>query len=152
MPAGYPGARSAQRLRDDIAIVVLQNGGVSAELNLELPADARSLAGLRRGLRRWLRSHGPSDDDVAEMTLAVNEACANAIVHAYAPQPAHFWVHASATDGEVTVMVSDRDEWRAQRDSDRGRGLTIIRASTDALEINSGRNGTEIVMRRELHR
>ena len=75
MPAGYPGARSAQRLRDDIAIVVLQNGGVPAELNLELPADARSLAGLRRGLRRWLRSHGPSDDDVAEMTLAVNEAC-----------------------------------------------------------------------------
>jgi anti-sigma regulatory factor (Ser/Thr protein kinase) len=141
-----------ERLRDDIAIVVLQNDGVPPELNLELPADARSLAGLRRVVRRWLRSHGASEDDVAEMTLAVSEACANAVVHAYAPQPAHFSVRTSVTDSEVTVIVSDSGQWRPQRDSDRGRGLTIIRASTAALEINSGCNGTEIVMRRELHR
>jgi anti-sigma regulatory factor (Ser/Thr protein kinase)/putative methionine-R-sulfoxide reductase with GAF domain len=141
-----------ERLRDDIAIIVLENGGVPTELDFELPADARSLAGLRRIVRRWLRSRGADDDDVAEMTLAVNEACANAIVHAYAPQPARFRVRASARDREVTVTVSDSGRWRPQRDSDRGRGLTIIRASTDTVEINSGRDGTDVVMRRALHR
>lgn len=141
-----------ERLRDDVAIVVLQNDGVPMELNLQLPADARGLAGLRRVVRRWLRSRGASEDEIAEMTLAVSEACANAIVHAYAPQPAHFWVHAFATDSEVTVIVSDRGEWRPQRDSDPGRGLNIIRASTDALQINSDHHGTEVVMRRELRR
>jgi anti-sigma regulatory factor (Ser/Thr protein kinase)/putative methionine-R-sulfoxide reductase with GAF domain len=141
-----------ERLRDDIAIIVLENGGVPTELDFELPADARSLAGLRRVVRRWLRSRDADDDDVAEMTLAVSEASANAIVHAYAPQPARFRVRASARDGEVTVIVSDRGQWRPQRDSDRGRGLTIIRASTDTVEINSGRNGTDVVMRRVLHR
>jgi GAF domain-containing protein/anti-sigma regulatory factor (Ser/Thr protein kinase) len=141
-----------ERLRDDVAIVVLQNAGVPPELDVELPADARSLAGLRRVVRRWLRSRDASDDAITEMTLAISEACANAIEHAYPPMPARFRLSASATASEVTVVVKDTGRWRPPRGNDRGRGLTIMRATADAVEINSLADGTEIVMRRELRR
>jgi anti-sigma regulatory factor (Ser/Thr protein kinase) len=140
------------RLRDDIAIIALQNSGVPAQLDLELPAHARTLAGLRRVVRRWLHTRGANDKEISELTLAVSEACANAIEHAYPPTPARLRLRASAMDSEVTVVVSDKGQWRPQHDRGRGRGLTIIRASTDALEINSSPTGTEIVMRRKLQR
>ena len=139
-----------ERRRDDIAIVALQNEGVPAELNLELPADARSLSRVRRVVRRWLRSHGASEDEIAEMTLAVSEACANAVEHAYPPIPARFRLRASTRDSEVTVVVSDRGKWRTPREQGRGRGLTIIRASMDDLDVNTAGSGTEILMRRKL--
>ena len=41
-------------LRDDAAIVALQNSAVPAELHLRLPAQPKTLAHVRRVLRRWL--------------------------------------------------------------------------------------------------
>ena len=76
-------------LRDDVAIVALQNGAVPAELHLTLPAEPKTLAQVRRILRRWLIEHGADEGDVAEMTIAVSEACANAIEHAYSPVSGH---------------------------------------------------------------
>ena len=94
-------------LPDDVAIVALQNSAVPAELRLRLPAEPKTLAQVRRILRRWLRDRGANERDVAEVTIAVSEACANAIEHAYSPAPASFELHASGQNGEVTVTVRD---------------------------------------------
>ena len=101
-------------------------------------------------LRRWLRHQGADDAQTMEITLAVSEACTNAIEHAYSPAPAEFTLHAAAVDGEVTFVVTDAGRWRAPRGQDRGRGLTIIRAAMDDVEVNSSETGTEIVMHRKL--
>src|SRR6185437_5324423 len=137
-------------LRDDAAIVALQNSAVPAELHLRLPAQPKTLAHVRRVLRRWLISRGAGDADVAEVTIAVSEACANAIEHAYSPAPAAFTLDATGHDGEITVAVRDMGRWRPPRGSNRGRGLSIMVAAMDDVQIDRTDTGTLVVMRRRL--
>jgi anti-sigma regulatory factor (Ser/Thr protein kinase) len=137
-------------LRDDLAIVAIQNTEIANDLALSLPADPKVLAEIRHLLRRWLRHHGATDAETLEITLAVSEACTNAIEHAYSPAPAHFTLTASAGPGRLTFVVRDAGHWRPPRGQDRGRGLTIIRAAMDDVEVNSSETGTEIVMHRRI--
>ncbi len=138
----------ADGLRDDVAIVAMQHNEIPAELHLRLPADPRVLADIRHVLRRWLRNHGVGDQDTARITLSVNEACTNAIEHAYSPPAAEFELRASASDGDLTIVVSDAGQWRAPRGPNRGHGLAMIDAAMDEVEINAGVTGTEVVMRK----
>jgi anti-sigma regulatory factor (Ser/Thr protein kinase)/putative methionine-R-sulfoxide reductase with GAF domain len=137
-------------LRDDVAIVAVENGAIPEQLRLRLPAVPRVLAPLRRGVRRWLRSHGAQEPDLTEVTMAVNEACANAIEHAYSPSPAAFSVEATLEDGVVTIVVTDQGTLREPRGWERGRGLIMVRAAMDEVELTSGESGTTMWMRRRL--
>jgi anti-sigma regulatory factor (Ser/Thr protein kinase)/putative methionine-R-sulfoxide reductase with GAF domain len=139
-------------LRDDVALVALQNSEVPTELDIAVPANPKALAQVRRSMRQWLRQRGAGDQETAEVTLAVSEACANAIEHAYSPAPARFYIRASESGGEVAIVVRDHGRWRSPRGRDRGRGLTIMRAATDRCDVSSGEGGTEIVLRRRLDR
>ena len=138
-------------LRDDVAIVALQNSPVPAELHLRLPAEPATLAQMRRILRRWLVEQGGGEADVAEVTIAVSEACANAIEHAYSPAPATFQLDAWGEDGGITIAVRDNGQWREPRgEENRGRGLAIIAAAMDHVQVDRRETGTEVVMRRQL--
>jgi anti-sigma regulatory factor (Ser/Thr protein kinase) len=137
-------------LRDDVALIAIQNSPVPDDLVLELPAEPRVLSPMRRTVRRWLRHMGADSDEAAEITLAASEACTNAIEHAYSPAPAHFALHARADDGEVSITVRDSGQWRTPRGDHRGRGLAIIEMAMDGVETNRTSHGTEIVMRRRL--
>ncbi len=137
-------------LRDDVAIVALHQGPLPDELHLRQAADPQVLAQVRRTLRRWLRERGAGEKDVLEITMAVGEACTNAIEHAYSPAPAEFELSASAAGDEVTIVVRDQGRWRAPRGSNRGRGLRIMNSAMDHVEVSSGEEGTTIVMRRRL--
>jgi anti-sigma regulatory factor (Ser/Thr protein kinase)/putative methionine-R-sulfoxide reductase with GAF domain len=137
-------------LQDDAAVVALQNSMVPAELHLRLPAQPKTLAHVRRVLRRWLVSRGADEADVAEVTIAVSEACANAIEHAYSPAPAAFALDATGDDGEITVAIRDEGRWRPPRGSNRGRGLSIMVAAMDDVQIDRTDTGTRVVMRRRL--
>jgi anti-sigma regulatory factor (Ser/Thr protein kinase)/putative methionine-R-sulfoxide reductase with GAF domain len=136
--------------RDDVAIVALQNAPLPAELALRLAADPGMLSGMRHTLRRWLLARGATQGDLAEITMAASEACANAIEHAYSPGPNEFQLEAHASDGTVTLIVRDTGRWRAPRGHDRGRGLGIINAAMDDVDIDRSAAGTVITMRRRL--
>ena len=105
---------------------------------------------MRRMLGRWLHEHGAQADEVAALTLACGEACANAIEHAYAPGVAYFELEALHEGGLVTMTVRDAGQWRAPRGANRGRGLKIIAAAVDELDLRTTDSGTEVVMRRRL--
>jgi anti-sigma regulatory factor (Ser/Thr protein kinase)/putative methionine-R-sulfoxide reductase with GAF domain len=140
------------RLRDDVAIVALDFGAVPAELSLKLPAEPPVLSDMRRLLRRWLHSHSVQDHDSREIIMAVNEVCANAIEHAYSPAAAEFELRATRNDGELAFVVTDTGQWRAPRGEHRGRGLKLVRAAMDEVEIDSSDSGTAVIMRRRLSR
>ena len=72
---------------------------------------------------------GASENDLAEVTIAVSEACANAIEHAYSPLPGWFEVHGVTEGDELTISVRDGGRWRAPRGTHRGRGLNVIGGS-----------------------
>jgi anti-sigma regulatory factor (Ser/Thr protein kinase) len=138
------------RLRDDIAIVAVNYGPIPSELRLKVEADAKLLSQVRRDLRRWLRSQGVDERETREIVLAVNEASANAIEHAYSPAPATFDLTAARDGDEVIVTVTDSGNWRSPRGQNRGRGLGIVEAAMDDLQIDASDAGTVVRMRRRV--
>ncbi len=135
---------------DDIALFALRSLPVEHNLLVRFAADAEVLSGIRQTLRRWLHAHGARPEDVAALTLAVGEACANAIEHAYAPGPATFELHAVHEAGLVTLTVRDTGSWRPPRGEHRGRGLKMIEAAVDEVDVRSTDAGTEVLMRQRL--
>jgi anti-sigma regulatory factor (Ser/Thr protein kinase) len=136
--------------RDDVAILSVQTTPVEEELDLQLPADPQVLSRVRRIVRRWLLSKAATENDLAEVTIAVNEACANAIEHAYSPLPALFELTAVVEDDQLTVRVRDGGRWRSPRGTNRGRGLIVMEAAMDSVEVTRTDGGTDVVLRRRL--
>ena len=139
-----------QGLRDDVAIVAIDNLMIPQVLELQMQADPRVLVDVRRSVRRWLRHNEVDDQTTADVTLAVSEACANAVEHAYSAAPAEFGLRVSRDDGGVTASVRDAGRWRNPRGEHRGRGLVIIKTVMDDVHVRSSDEGTEIVMHKRL--
>ena len=107
---------------DDVAFIAARVPPLRDELATRWDVTPDSLAPIRYLLRRWLLARGATEDEAFDVIVASQEACANAIEHAYGPGRAEFAVDASYADGRVTVTVADRGHWRAPRGSNRGRG------------------------------
>ena len=61
-------------------------------------------------------SHGATDDEIYDITVACQEACANAVEHAYAPGPAGVRGRGRThDDGAIEIAVRDRGQWRPAR-------------------------------------
>jgi anti-sigma regulatory factor (Ser/Thr protein kinase) len=142
---------SAPRRADDVALLVLRSSLAGQPFSIELPAWPRELAGLRRGLQGWLRRSGVPEDVVGDVVVAVNEAAANAIEHAYGLHDARFSVRAERIDGDLRFEVADTGRWRAARfGHDRGRGLDLIHLLVDEVAIDPGSHGTTVRLVRRL--
>lgn len=136
---------------DDVAVLILRASPVGLPLSLELPAWPRELANLRRALRTWLRRAEVQESVAAEIVVAVNEAAANAVEHAYGLRDARFGVEARREDGAVVVTVRDRGRWREPRPgSERGRGLALIRSLMDEVAVDPGPTGTTVHLVRDV--
>jgi anti-sigma regulatory factor (Ser/Thr protein kinase)/putative methionine-R-sulfoxide reductase with GAF domain len=135
---------------DDIAVLIIRNAGLGERLEFEIASRTEELVRVRGLLRRWLSESAADEDDVAAITLAASEACANAIEHAYGPRDATIAATASRGDGVVTLEVRDRGRWREPRGSSRGRGIPLMKEFMDEVELDTGREGTTVTMRRRL--
>jgi anti-sigma regulatory factor (Ser/Thr protein kinase) len=119
-------------------------------LDLERPAKPTVLAGIRHALDHWLGGRGVEREVATEIVVAVNEACSNAIAHAYGPGRGAFRVRVEHVAGWIEARVVDHGHWRPQRDDDRGRGLKIMRAAMDSVAVSTDGSGTQVMMRRAL--
>ena len=114
------------------------------------PRSAEELAGLRHLLRRWLRGHGASEDETYDITVACQEAAANAVEHAYGPGARTFEIEATRSGNEIEVTVRDHGQWRSARGTHRGRGLLMMEALMDSVQVEQAEAGTVVVLRRAL--
>ena len=144
------GAASGGPSDDDIAVLVADVLALPERLSTRWPADAEALRGLRHLLRRWLVGHGASADEAYDITVAVQEAAANAVEHAYAPGAAAFSVDAEHRDGTITVVITDRGSWREARGENRGRGLPLMRGLMESVDVRRAEGGTAVELRRTL--
>jgi anti-sigma regulatory factor (Ser/Thr protein kinase) len=104
-------------------------------------------------LREWLAEMDVPERDRPDVILAVGEALANAVEHAYwqAPPGAVELDVSCPRDGELLIRVVDQGHWRDPKaPGDRGRGLAIIEELTDSLETRTSASGTTVTMLRRL--
>ena len=135
---------------DDVAIVAARMPPLADELRTSWPATSESLVSVRRLLRRWLAFHGAGEEEIYDIVVACQEACANAVEHAYGPGHAHFDVEASRRATRIRVTVRDEGRWRPPRGSHRGRGLPLMRALMESVDVEHGEDGTIVVLERTL--
>jgi anti-sigma regulatory factor (Ser/Thr protein kinase) len=86
--------------------------------------------------------------------LAVGEAITNAIEHGSRCDPTKLVsVHASVRNESLAVTVSDRGSWvepstaPATPSQQRGRGLRLMKALADDVDIVESNQGTLVTMR-----
>jgi serine/threonine-protein kinase RsbW len=117
---------------------------------LELAAEADNVPLVRHALRGLLEASGISDERTADIALAVTEACANAVLHAYHDGTGTLEVAAElAPGGRLFVIVRDYGSGMAPRVDSPGLGvgLPVMAAIAEALEIDSpGGSGTLVRM------
>jgi serine/threonine-protein kinase RsbW len=116
------------------------------------PADATQLAVIRHELRRWVAPLGLSGDEIDDLVLAVDEAVANAVRHAYpADLPGDveltLW-----TEGEaLCIEITDHGSWRMQEtvtgDSRGGRGMLLMQHMVETVLVHFDGRGSRVLLR-----
>jgi GAF domain-containing protein/anti-sigma regulatory factor (Ser/Thr protein kinase) len=137
---------------DDIAIAAARIPPVPDTLVARWPAEKDALAHVRQVLRRWLAARGATEDEAFDITVASQEACANAVEHAYGPGRRSFEIEAAYDEGTVRVTVRDEGRWRPPRGTNRGRGLPLMQALMETVDIQHDERGTRVVLERTLGR
>jgi serine phosphatase RsbU (regulator of sigma subunit)/anti-sigma regulatory factor (Ser/Thr protein kinase) len=135
---------------DDVALLTLRMTPMGDRFRVEFPASPEALASMRALLRRWLRHVQSSDQEIAEIVTACGEAATNAIEHAGAGGGAPFEVSGQHEDHDVRITVRDYGAWRSEREGDQGRGLSLMRALMDTVEITPTPEGTTVRLGRRL--
>ena len=125
---------------------------------LRFPAKAEYLILTRLALAGIAQTIRIEEDVLADLKLAVTEACGNAVRHAYDRDDGAVRAVFDVTDAEITIRVEDdgaglpdapaEAEWPSVEDlEDGGMGLAIIRAVTDELDVERGYDGRGTVLR-----
>jgi anti-sigma regulatory factor (Ser/Thr protein kinase) len=123
-------------------------------LSLVLPAVAASVPQARGAVLAWCQDLGVAAHRRAEICLAVTEACANVVQHAYRPpsgMPGGLEVEAAPDHAELVLIVRDHGlGLRPRPDSPgAGLGLPMMAALCDRVEVRRTEEPplTELVLR-----
>ena len=118
-----------------------------------VPAVVEQAGAVRAAVLGWARAVCPSREMVDDIGLAVYEAVANVIDHAYpdgATDPV-FDLHAEREADMLAVVVADHGRWRPRHPDSttswRGRGLLLIEKLAAEFELCPTPSGTLVRMR-----
>jgi serine phosphatase RsbU (regulator of sigma subunit)/anti-sigma regulatory factor (Ser/Thr protein kinase) len=136
---------------DDIALLIVRLAGVPERVDIEIPSDPATLAGLRRRLRGWLTLRGLSAEERDDAVLSVSEACNNAIEHGYQGGAGTIRLVLEHRASELGITIEDHGAWRTPiPDPERGRGIQIMRAIMHEAQVEHAAGGTRVTLTRRL--
>jgi anti-sigma regulatory factor (Ser/Thr protein kinase)/GAF domain-containing protein len=137
---------------DDVALLVLSFDDAVLPFDVELPSDPAHLTGMRRRLRAWLDRRGLDHEVAADVLLVVSEACNNAIEHGYrAGGAGQVRVNVAMDTFSIRATVEDHGTWRDEPSGERrGRGLGLMNALMDSVDVQTGSTGTRVVLERRV--
>lgn len=131
-------------------------------VELRFPALPEHLILARLALAGIARTVPMDDELVADLKLAVTEACGNVVRHAYGdPEREQVGVRFTIVDDQLAITVEDtgagmsaagEDGERPATARESGMGMDIIRTIMDEVTIRPGRGGagTVVVMKKRL--
>ena len=125
-------------------------------VHFTLPADATHLCRLRYAMYGFLGALPLSLDRQDEIVLAIGEAAANAVEHAYRHQEpgvidVTFWTEGDA----LCVQIRDHGRWRepsaGPQSVGQGLGIVLMRRLIDCVLIHHDHRGTTVLLRHPVH-
>src|SRR4051812_2279776 len=119
------------------------------DLEITLPARAENVAVVRHAVGGLGEVLDVDDQTLADVKLAVTEACTNVVVHAYPNAEGPMGLRASVDDGVLRVVVVDEGRGILPRADSPGLGLglPLIATLAESLELGTGANEeTEVRM------
>ncbi|HEX2038318.1 MAG TPA: ATP-binding protein [Acidimicrobiales bacterium] len=131
-------------------------------LQLEIPADARLLPRTRRAVAGFVEEATGETEAVDDVILALDEACANVVRHAFpGGVTGTIRLLAEIDEESVTVLVEDdgvgfdpfRVDLRGGLEDVSGRGLHLIRMLMTEVDVESPTergSGTRLRMHKQL--
>jgi PAS domain S-box-containing protein len=135
---------------DDVALLTLRTVPMTDRIDAAFPTEPESLSSMRSLLRRWLRHADADEREIAEVISACGEAATNAIEHAGASGGAPFEVSGTIAGGRLRIEIRDYGAWRMPREGDHGRGLSLMDALMDTVEVTPTPEGTTVRLFRTL--
>ncbi len=131
---------------DDAATLVIAFEPVR-ELGITVPAKPDASEKTRQVLRRVARGWNFDDAKIGDLVLACGEALNNAIEHAYDGESGTIRVNARGDESSLVVTISDGGAWReGPTRADHGRGIAIMHALADRVDIAGSPAGTSVRM------
>lgn len=130
-------------------------------VKLDIPARPEYVVLGRLALCGLLRSRGFSDDAVADLKLALTEACSNSVRHAYDHDDGQVHIAFTLHDDRVIIQIRDEGAGFHEDDADcpdchavpeitlgeGGMGISIIRAVVDEFSLEwPPEGGTMLVL------
>ena len=123
----------------------------SRTVRLTIPAKAEYITLSRLALTGLSRVRPLEEDTLADLKLALTEACSNSVRHAYDDGEGHVEISFELSDDRLVVEVADdgsgfdpAEDAAAEEGaelSEGGLGIAIIRTIADELEFGDGSNG-----------
>ncbi|MFI9383156.1 SpoIIE family protein phosphatase [Kutzneria sp. NPDC052558] len=114
-------------------------------------AKAEQISGIRRSVEDWCERAGLPVDLVQMVSLAVYEAMANVVEHAYRDDgPGALELDLRHEGGAVAAMVGDEGHWHVTTPAEqrhRGRGLALIERLAEQVTVMPSPQGTTVRMR-----
>jgi anti-sigma regulatory factor (Ser/Thr protein kinase) len=110
------------------------------DFELSLPARPENVAVVRHAFGGLGDALDVPDQALADVKLAVTEACTNVVVHAYPDEEGPMAVSAALRDQRLTVVVSDEGRGIVPRPDSPGLGLglPLIATLAESLELGTG--------------
>lgn len=129
-------------------------------VKLDIPAKAEYVSLGRLALSGLLRSRGYSEDAVADLKLALTEACSNSVRHAYDHDEGQVHLEFTVHNDRVTVLIRDEGDGFHEdeidciecqgmpevRLSEGGMGISIIRAVVDDFDLRRPDEGGTVLI------
>jgi serine/threonine-protein kinase RsbW len=128
----------------------------AADIRLTFPARADYLLLARLVLSGIARAYPVDPELLADLKLAVTEACGNAVRHAYDDAGGPVTVLFTVDDDRLEIVVEDEgggvqlpavEDWTLPEDLEGGMGMAIIRAVVDEVDVQDGPDGHGTVLR-----
>ena len=116
---------------------------------LTIPAKPEYITLSRLALSGLSRVRPFADDTLADLKLALTEACSNSVRHAYGDGDGHVDITFELREDRLIVEVADDGSGFEPADTreaadelvEGGLGIAIIRSIADEVEIGGGPNG-----------
>jgi len=134
--------------RDDIALLIAHREAGTDDFSYRIENRPDAIRSARTALATFLHDHDIAAREIDDLLLIASELCANAMEHAGTATDEFVLVRCTTANDGIELSVEDTGAWSTSGPRHGGRGLQIVRALADSVDITRTDPGTRITVRR----